>query len=77
MYWTFDRPDRLGALAGRALLMVEQLRRETLDHPRGGETRAVLARRIDVAERRLARLRLLARVARHNARLALAVEARP
>lgn len=39
-----------------------------MDHPPGSEARGELARRIAIVEARLARFRMLARVARHNAR---------
>ena len=68
MYWTYDRPDRLRALADRAGRMAENLRRDGLDAPRGSEARAAVGRRLALVERRRDRLRLLARVARHNAR---------
>ncbi len=69
MRWTFDRPDRLRALADRAAGMAEHLRREMLDAPRDSDARRLARARLDLVERRLGRLRLLARVARHNARV--------
>jgi hypothetical protein len=68
--WTFDRSDRLRAPADRAAAMAEGLRREAMEFPRGSAVRATIALRLAVLERRLARHRLLARVARHNARAA-------
>jgi len=69
MHWTFDRRDRLRALARRAAEMAEHLRLEILDAPRGSDARRAARLRLDLAEGRLRRLRLLARVARYNARV--------
>lgn len=66
MPWTFDRRDRLRALARRAAEMAEHLRLEILDAPRGSDARRAARLRLDLVEKRL---RLLARVARHNARV--------
>ncbi len=66
--WTYDRAARLRALVVRALEMAEHLNREVLDAPRASEARRVARLRLDLVEGRLRRLRLLARVARYNAR---------
>jgi hypothetical protein len=72
MHWTFDRPARLRAIADRTGRLADHLRRELADAPRGSAARAALAARIAIVERRLARFRMLARVARHNARASAA-----
>lgn len=68
MPWIYSRPDRLRALADRAAVMAENLRLESFEFPEGSPARAAIAARLAVVGRRLARLRLLARVAKHNAR---------
>ena len=70
MRWTFDRADRFQAVVDRTLAMSLHLRRELSDAPTGAGLRGPLVRRLAIVEARLARFRLLARVARHNARLA-------
>ncbi len=67
--WTFDRPDRLRALASSAAEMAEHLNRRLLGAPRGSDARRTARLRLDLVEKRLRRLRLLARVARHNTRV--------
>ncbi len=69
--WAYSRAARLGALAFRADALARHLRREWADAPKGSAARAGLFRRVAVVESRAARLRMLARVARHNARSAV------
>jgi hypothetical protein len=66
--WTFDRAARLESLIARALAMSRHLRSEAIDAPPGSAARLAYRGRLALVERRLARLRDLARWARRAAR---------